>query len=97
VDYRVKNRTHMKIFVMERAVSFLLATGAYETENFPPFQLALCPPMAGRMPDVVGLDALKLAFVQTGDPAYLRLYSQLRDRVVRSAWLADEQAAKALV
>jgi len=99
MNYRFKTDTHMKIFVMERAVSFLLASSpAYTVTNFPPFQLPLCPELDGRLADVVMLDALKLAFAGTDDPNYLRLYAQLRDRVLAGTWLADKpQAAKAAV
>lgn len=41
---------------------------------------------------------LKLAFAGTDDPNYLRLYAQLRERVLAGTWLADKpQAAKAAV
>jgi len=95
MDYRFKKGTHMKVFVMERAVSFLLLAGSYEVRNFPPFQVPLCPELQGRLADVVMLDALKLAFARTDDAHYLQLYVQLRDRVVAGTWLAEKpEAAK---
>ena len=79
--------THMKIFVMERAASFLLATSRdLRVRNFPPFQIPLSVPFNGHLQDVVALDALKIAFSDTGDPHYLRLFKQLRDRAVAAAW-----------
>jgi len=79
--------THMKIFLMERAVSFLLATlGHLRVKNFPPFQMPLTSPFDGHLQDVVVLDALKIAFSETGDPHFLRLFWHLRDKAIAAAW-----------
>jgi len=84
-----KSFMHMKIFVMERAASFLLASGAFRVKNFPPFAVPLCPQFTGRLPDVVTLDALKIAFAESADAKFLELFRQMRDRVVADTWLAD--------
>jgi hypothetical protein len=77
---------HMKIFVMERLVSYLLATNGFVTRNFPPFDLPLTPAFVGRMPNLVVFDALKMAFSQTGDARFLNLYKQLRNEALAAVW-----------
>jgi len=91
-----RSLTHMKIFVMERAVSFLLASRAFSVRNFPPFQLPLSAPFIGHLADVVALDALKIAFSQTGDPHFIQLFKQVRDKAIARAWMTDprEKPAK---
>jgi hypothetical protein len=85
-----KTFTHMKIFVMERAVSYLLAGSAeFRVANFPPFQAPLCQSFTGRLADVVILDALKIAFSETNDPHFLQLFKQIRELVIATTWLKD--------
>jgi hypothetical protein len=89
LDYRGKTITQMKVFVMERTVSFLLAgSDTFRVRNFPPFRIPVCKEFEGRIPDVVMLDSLKLAFSDTEDPEYLRLYVQLRDKILSATLLA---------
>jgi len=77
----------MKVFVMERAISFLLATGeGFTAKNYPPFDLPLSPKFAGKLDIVVALDALKLAFCRTGDPSYLRRFREERKKVFAEVW-----------
>ena len=57
----------MKIMLMERVVSLLLASRAFKTRNYPPFALPLSAAFAGRLPELVALDALKIAYAETGD------------------------------
>jgi len=90
-DHRGKTVTPMKIFVMERAVSFLLVSlEVLRVWNFPPFQIPVAKYMEGRVPEIVMLDALKIALSQTADPDYVRLYMQLRDKVLASARSVEE-------
>jgi len=48
----------MKIFVMERLASYLLATNGFVTRSFPPFDMPLTPGFVGRIPNLVVFDAL---------------------------------------
>jgi hypothetical protein len=75
----------MKIMVMERVVSLMLAPGAFKTKNYPPFAMPLTAPFAGRLADLVALDALKIAYTETGDRQFLRLFVEQRDKLLASA------------
>jgi len=77
----------MKVFIMERAVSFLLAAGEeFAVRNYPPFELPMSPKFAGKRDVVVALDALKLAFCRTGDPSHLRRFREERKKVFAEIW-----------
>ncbi|HEY6241188.1 MAG TPA: hypothetical protein VIW78_10150 [Burkholderiales bacterium] len=79
--------TQMKIFIMERAVSYLLATSKdLATKNFPPFKMPVSSNFNGHLPDIVVLDALKIAFSETGEPYFFQLFRELRDKAVASVW-----------
>jgi len=76
-----------KIFVMERAVSFLLAASpGYTVRNFPPFEFPVMRPFAGRIGELMALDELKIAYSATGDPHYLETFIRNRDRTIESVW-----------
>jgi len=76
----------MKVFVMERMASLLLALGSFATRNYPPFRLPLSAPFVGRLSEVVALDALKIAYADTGNPEFLRVYVEARDKLAAAAW-----------
>lgn len=76
----------MKIFIMERAVSFLLAANTFTTLNFPPFEIPVSNDFDGNQPSIVMYDALKVAFSKTGDPYYLHLFKQLRTFALTAVW-----------
>ena len=79
----------MKVFVMERAVSFLLAgPGGYTVANFPPFDLPMSGLFQGLREVLVELDALKRAFSETRDAGIARRFNELRDRTAVAAWPA---------
>jgi hypothetical protein len=91
VDYRrgdgVKQATQMKIFVMERAVTFLLATTpSFTVRNFPPFQMPITPGFRYLVDEIRRLDALKLAFAETGDPRTLELFRELQKPTIKVGW-----------
>jgi hypothetical protein len=88
--------THMKIFVMERAASFVLASGKFRVRNFPPFQIPVCYVFSGRLADIVALDSLKIAYSETEEPDYLMLYMQMRDEALASTWLKSAGSKGAL-
>jgi len=77
-------KPRMKVFLMERVASLLLATStAYAVASFPPFEMAFSHPYFSRVfSEVIELDALKLAFAATGDAHYLKCYRVLQDRVL---------------
>jgi hypothetical protein len=70
--------------VMERVVSLMLASGAFQTKNYPPFAMPLSAPFAGRLADLVALDALKIAYAETGDRQFLRLFEEQRNKLLAS-------------
>jgi hypothetical protein len=78
----------MKIFILERVVSLLLATRRFTVRNFPPFALPLSAPFVGHLPEIVALDALKIAYAQTGEKLFLRQFVERRDRLAALAWRA---------
>jgi hypothetical protein len=76
----------MKIMLMERMVSLMLATGDFKTRNYSPFAMPLSAPFAGRLTELIGLDALKIAYRETGDQQFLRLFAEQRDKLLGAAW-----------
>ena len=85
-DDGVAKPAQMKIFVMERVVSFLLAGGKFATRNFPPFEMPLTSGFAAHLPNLVVYDALKMAYADTGDAHFLDLYKQLRREALAAVW-----------
>lgn len=80
---RDRHNVHMKIFVMERVASLLLATTpGLGIRNFPPFEMPVGPDFRYKMREIVSLDALKVAFMATGDGYYLDLFRILRDKLL---------------
>jgi hypothetical protein len=85
-DDGLAKRAQMKVFLMERLVTLLLATSRdFRIVNYPPFELPLSPYFAGLRAEVVRLDALKIALAQTGDPALLREYRALQAKALAAA------------
>jgi len=78
----------MKIFVMERVASLLLASGRFSVRNYPPFDMPVSAPFVGHEQELMALDALKIAYARTRDVQLLRQFVQRRDRLVALAWAA---------
>ena len=78
------SETPVKVFVIERLISLLLATqNRWRTVSFNPIALPLVYPNSARAAqELVMLDALKRSAVATGRGEYLTVYTQLRERVV---------------
>ena len=76
----------MKIMLMERVVSLLLTSRAFKIKNYPPFSMPLSAPFVGRLPELVALDELKIAYTETGDQQLLRQFVERRDKLVALAW-----------
>lgn len=90
-DDGLAKRAQMKVFLMERLVTLLLATSRdFRVVNYPPFELPLSPYFSGLRAEVMRLDALKIALARTGDPGLLREY-----RALQAATLASAQRALA--
>ncbi len=87
----------VKIFVMERAVSFLLAgSGGFSVRNYPPFELPMSGLFQGLREQLVELDALKQAFADTRDPRIARRFKEQRDRIAAAAWPGGRPAFREL-
>jgi hypothetical protein len=76
----------MKVFVMERIASLLLATRKFTIRNYPPFAMPLSAPFVEHLAEVKALDELKVAFTQSGDERFLRQFVERRDRLAAIAW-----------
>lgn len=82
-DDGVAKPAQMKVFVMERAVSFLLAASkAFTVKNFPPFEIPVASYFSGLLEEIVELDALKIAYAETGDRHFLRRYRQAQEKTL---------------
>jgi hypothetical protein len=87
----------VKVFVMERAASFLLAgRGGFTVRNFPPFEMPMSGLFQGLRDALVELDGLKKAFAETRDPRIARRFNALRDSTAASAWPAGRPAFRSL-
>jgi hypothetical protein len=76
----------MKVFLMERIVTLLLATvPGLRIVNYPPFELPLASYFAPLREDLQRLDGMKIAYASCGDPALLRDYRALQERTLTAA------------
>lgn len=76
----------MKVFVMERIASLLLATRRFTVKNYPPFAMPLSRGFDGCLQEIVALDALKIAYAQTRDEHFLRQFIERRGKLAALAW-----------
>ena len=74
--------SQMKVMLMERIPSLLLSSGAFPTRNYDPFLMPLSTAFAEHLPELKALDALKLAYVDSADPKYLRQFVEERARLL---------------
>jgi hypothetical protein len=77
--------TEMKVMLLERIPSFLLASGAFSVRNYPPFAMPLSSDFPGRLDEVKALDALKVRFRDSGDPLVIREFYARRDALIKAA------------
>lgn len=85
-DDGVAKRAQMKVFVMERIATHLLATEPGLTiVNYPPFDIPVAPYFSGLMSELMQLDALKLAYSKSHDPEMLRRYRDLQASTLAAA------------
>ena len=73
----------LKVFIMERLVSLLLLFNKYQAKAYDPFALTRTPIPAGRLDHEMRIaNALKLAFLQSGDERYIQSFVTYRDAVI---------------
>ena len=71
----------VKIMVLERLPSLLLSSGRFRVRNYKPFDLPLHGAIAGYLPQLIALDALKVAYLQTGERDFLLQFRTSRDQL----------------
>lgn len=77
--------SEMKIMLMERIPSLMLARGDYRIANYPPFALPLSYGFHDKLTQIMQLDAWKAAYRDRGDEAALHKFVALRDEVFRAS------------
>jgi hypothetical protein len=80
--------SEMKIMVLERIVSLMLAWGDFRVRNFPPFAIPLTEQFEGHLAELQALDQLKIGYAN-GDRSLLPQYVQKRDRLLASVRVVD--------
>jgi hypothetical protein len=71
-----------KIFIQERLVNMLLATGAFDSKSYNMFSMhGSITPLNQFMPQAVAANALKLAYAMQKESVYQDTFSRLRDQV----------------
>ena len=56
--------------------------------NYAPFGMPLSEHFTGRLPDLVALDALKVAYAETGDAQFVQQFVARRDALLAAAFPA---------
>lgn len=79
----------MKVHVIERMASLILATQPHwRTRTYDPYVMTRLPSaIAGFEDEFVQMDALKLAYAQTGLPAYFNAYAKVRTSLLQRVGL----------
>jgi hypothetical protein len=72
----------MKIMFMERVPSLILSSRAFRIRNYAPFAMPLSEHFIARLPDLVALDALKLAHAETGEQQFRLQFIERRNRLL---------------
>jgi hypothetical protein len=81
--------TEMKIMVLERMASFLLASGAFSIRNYPPFSMPLTAQFGGRLQEVQALDRLKIAYREGGDGQLMRDFLERRNALLAAVRITE--------
>ncbi len=76
----------MKVMFMERVPSLILSSRAFRVRCYAPFEMPLSDHFVDRLPDLVALDALKVAYAETGDAQFLQQFVQRRDALLAAAF-----------
>jgi hypothetical protein len=85
----------MKLFVMERIASLLLATRNFTVRNYPPFAVPLSKGFGGHLQEVMALDALKIAYLQSRDERIRQEFFERRGRLAARVWSGNPTAGAA--
>jgi hypothetical protein len=85
-DFGDNHPAFMKVMVMERVPSLILSSRAFRVRNYAPLAMPLNPNFYGRLPELVALDALKIAYAETGDAQFLRQFVDRRDRLLAAVF-----------
>lgn len=86
-----------KVFVIERVASLLL--WAEKQWVFDSYDAALLPHASARLlefaspPDLLVLDALKVAYAESGAERYRTLYSHLRDKLIQRRTVGEQRVS----
>jgi len=76
----------MKVMVMERMPSLILSSRAFRVRNFAPLAMPLNPNFEGRRHELVALDALKMAYVETGEAQFLQQFVDRRNQLLAAVF-----------
>jgi hypothetical protein len=84
-----------KVFVIERVASLLLwSEKQWVTQSY---DAVLLPPASARLleiasaPDLLVLDALKIAYAKSGSERYLTLYSHFREKLIQRRTVGEQR------
>lgn len=81
-----------KVFVIERMVSFLLATQPWRVNAYNSQLLPTCnPPISAHFDQLVVMDNLKTQYLQDHDARHLKAYYDIRDQVSTEMFRVDLQ------
>jgi hypothetical protein len=74
-----------KVFLVERMISYLLATsGRWSSRAYNPMRLPYGSSRVAKFKDELAeLDALKIAYRETGYVEYLHAYSRIRSEIIK--------------
>ena len=87
-DLGEEKPAQMKIMFMERVPSLILSSRAFRIRNYAPFGMPLSDHFVGRLPELVALDALKLAYAETGEAQFRQQFIGRRDALLAAAFRA---------
>jgi hypothetical protein len=84
-----------KVFIIERIVGLLLAADArWRVHHFDPLRLPMSGLIVSPYPaDLLVLDALKTAAIETGRAQYLQMFHQIRSQLMKTAQQSSARSA----
>ena len=87
-DLGEEKPAQMKVMFMERVPSLILSSRAFRVRNYAPLSMPLSVHFQERLPELIALDALKVAYVETGDASFRSQFVERRDRLLAAAFPA---------
>jgi hypothetical protein len=85
-DFGDEKPAQMKTMVAERLASLILSSRAFRVRNYAPLAMPVSPHFAGREPELVALDALKVAYAETSGAYFLQEFVQRRNALLAAAF-----------